>query len=152
MNEMPPSKDESEDVDDHYRRASALDPSRPSEPVRRAVLEHAARLAEEVPRWRVVACLAAGAAAGVWVAGVWAAGLAAARGTAAMPAEARHASTRPVIMPPVITPRSRCDISSPQLRAFQDAAVPARTPQRQPGSLRSRPDRESVVFALINVW
>jgi Ankyrin repeats (3 copies) len=47
MSEMPPSKDESEDVDDHYRRVSALDPSRPSEPVRRAVLEHAARLAEE---------------------------------------------------------------------------------------------------------
>jgi hypothetical protein len=45
MNELPPSNDESEDVDDHYRRASALDPSRPSEPVRRAVLEHAARLA-----------------------------------------------------------------------------------------------------------
>jgi Meckel syndrome type 1 protein len=47
MSEMPPSRDESEDVDDHYRRVSALDPSRPSEPVRRAVLDHAARLAEE---------------------------------------------------------------------------------------------------------
>jgi len=47
MNDLPPSKDESEDVDDHYRRASVLDPSRPSEPVRRAVLEHAARLAAE---------------------------------------------------------------------------------------------------------
>jgi len=47
MNDIPPSKDESEDVDDHYRRVSALDPSRPSESARRAVLEHAARLAEE---------------------------------------------------------------------------------------------------------
>lgn len=47
MNDIPPSNDESEDVDDLYRRASALDPSRPSEPVRRAVLEHAARLAAE---------------------------------------------------------------------------------------------------------
>lgn len=45
MNEIPPSRDESEDVDDHYRRGSALDPSRPSEPVRRAVLDHAVRLA-----------------------------------------------------------------------------------------------------------
>src|SRR5216684_7327874 len=47
MNEIPPGKDESEDVDEHYRRISALDPSRPSESVRRAVLERAARLAEE---------------------------------------------------------------------------------------------------------
>ena len=47
MNEVPPSKDESEDVDDYYRRVSALDPSRPNESVRRAVVEHAARLAEE---------------------------------------------------------------------------------------------------------
>ena len=47
MNEVPPSDDESRDVDDHYRRASARDPSRPSESVRRAVLEHAARLAGE---------------------------------------------------------------------------------------------------------
>ncbi len=47
MNKVPPNNDESEDVDDHYRRVSALDPSRPSESVRRAVLEHAARLAEE---------------------------------------------------------------------------------------------------------
>jgi len=47
LNELPPSEDESEDVDDRYRRAAALDPSRPSESVRRAVLERAARLAEE---------------------------------------------------------------------------------------------------------
>jgi hypothetical protein len=47
MSEVPPSNNESEDVDDHYRRVSALDPSRPSESVRRAVLEHAARLAKE---------------------------------------------------------------------------------------------------------
>jgi Ankyrin repeats (3 copies) len=47
MNKVPPSQDQPEDVDDQYRRASALDPSRPSEAVRRAVLAHAARLAAE---------------------------------------------------------------------------------------------------------
>ncbi len=47
MNKRPPSQDQPEDVDDQYRRASALDPSRPSEAVRRAVLAHAAQLAAE---------------------------------------------------------------------------------------------------------
>ena len=47
MSEVPPSQDESDDVDDLYRRASALDPSRPSESARRAVLDHAAKLAAE---------------------------------------------------------------------------------------------------------
>ncbi|HUE11045.1 MAG TPA: ankyrin repeat domain-containing protein, partial [Steroidobacteraceae bacterium] len=43
----PPSQDPPEEIDDHYRRTSALDPSRPSESVRRAVLAHAAQLAAE---------------------------------------------------------------------------------------------------------
>jgi Ankyrin repeats (3 copies) len=47
MNELPPSDDRPDDVDDLYRRASALDASRPSESVRRAVLDHAAQLAAE---------------------------------------------------------------------------------------------------------
>lgn len=47
MNEVPPSQDQPDVDDDHYRRASALDPSRPSERVRRAVLDHAARLAAD---------------------------------------------------------------------------------------------------------
>ena len=47
MNEIPPSQDPPEEIDDHYRRTSALDPSRPSESVRRAVLAHAAQLAAE---------------------------------------------------------------------------------------------------------
>jgi len=47
MNEVPPGRDESDDVDDLYRRASALDESRPSELVRRRVLDHAAQLAAE---------------------------------------------------------------------------------------------------------
>jgi hypothetical protein len=47
MSKVPPSHDQPDDVDDQYRRASALDPSRPSEAVRRAVLAHAAQLAAE---------------------------------------------------------------------------------------------------------
>ena len=45
MTEVPPSQDESDDADELYRRASALDGGRPSEAVRRAILTHAAELA-----------------------------------------------------------------------------------------------------------
>jgi len=44
MSTLPPPFDPS-DADEQYRRASELDPSRPSETTRRAVLAHAARLA-----------------------------------------------------------------------------------------------------------
>jgi len=47
MNEVPPGRDEPDDADDLYRRASALDESRPSELVRRRVLDHATQLAAE---------------------------------------------------------------------------------------------------------
>ncbi len=47
MNEIPPNQDQADEVDNRYRRESALDPSRPSESVRRAVLEHATQLAAE---------------------------------------------------------------------------------------------------------
>lgn len=47
MNDVPPSRDPPEDLDEHYRRVSGLDPSRPSESVRRTVLMHAAQLAAE---------------------------------------------------------------------------------------------------------
>jgi ankyrin repeat protein len=47
MNKVPPDQDPTDDVDAQYRRASALDPSRPDEAVRRAVLAHAAQLAAE---------------------------------------------------------------------------------------------------------
>ncbi|HUL46906.1 MAG TPA: ankyrin repeat domain-containing protein [Steroidobacteraceae bacterium] len=50
MNTPPPPFDPSDDADEQYRRASELDPSRPSEATRRAVLEHAARLAAERTR------------------------------------------------------------------------------------------------------
>ena len=47
MNQAPSGPDLPDDVDERYRRASALDPSRPGETVQRAVLAHAARLAAE---------------------------------------------------------------------------------------------------------
>jgi hypothetical protein len=50
MNEVPPDQGEADDVDDLYRRASAADSSRPSESVRRAVLDHAAQLAAQRSR------------------------------------------------------------------------------------------------------
>jgi hypothetical protein len=47
VNEVPPDPGRDDEVDDLYRRASALDSSRPSESVRRAVLDHAAQLAAQ---------------------------------------------------------------------------------------------------------
>jgi len=45
VNDVPHNDEPSDDIDDLYRRAAALDPSRPSAPVRAAVLAHAAQLA-----------------------------------------------------------------------------------------------------------
>jgi hypothetical protein len=63
MNEVPPGHDEADDADDLYRRASARDESRPSEGVRRRVLDHAAQLAAERAAQISVAKLAATRAA-----------------------------------------------------------------------------------------
>jgi hypothetical protein len=45
MKDAPPEREDEEDIDGLYRRASALDDSRPSERVRNAILEHATHLA-----------------------------------------------------------------------------------------------------------
>ncbi len=45
MNRPPLKPEPPDDIDERYRRVSALDPSRPSEAVRAAVLAHAERLA-----------------------------------------------------------------------------------------------------------
>ncbi len=47
MNDVPPTQEPPDEIDVAYRRASALDPSRPSPWVGRAVLAHAARVAAE---------------------------------------------------------------------------------------------------------
>ncbi len=65
-----------EDIDEIYRRASALDPGRPDEAVRRKVLEHAAAVAAAPPRpaayrarWRpaIFGTLAAAGLAGLLI-------------------------------------------------------------------------------------
>jgi ankyrin repeat protein len=45
MNDVPPGQPPSDDIDSFYRRASALDPSRPSDRTRQAVLAHAREIA-----------------------------------------------------------------------------------------------------------
>jgi len=45
MNDVPPNQPPSDDIDSFYRRASALDPSRPSDRTRQAVLAHARKVA-----------------------------------------------------------------------------------------------------------
>jgi Ankyrin repeats (3 copies) len=79
MNELPPNSGPPDDIDDRYRRAAALDPNRPSESVRRTVLEYAAKLAAERSMgrsaanqrwWRpaIFGTLAAAALAGILIA------------------------------------------------------------------------------------
>ncbi|MFI4889731.1 MAG: ankyrin repeat domain-containing protein [Steroidobacterales bacterium] len=73
MSELPTGKDPDDDIDERYRRASALDPGRPAESVRRAVLAHAAQVAAQRAarrsRWRpaVFGTLAAAALAGLLI-------------------------------------------------------------------------------------
>ena len=47
MNDVPPSNDGPDEVDQQYRRAAQLDRNRPSDAVRRAILEHATQRAAE---------------------------------------------------------------------------------------------------------
>jgi hypothetical protein len=47
MSDMPPSNPGPDDLDEHYRRAARQAGSRPSDAVRRAILEHAAQRAAE---------------------------------------------------------------------------------------------------------
>jgi len=80
MNHVPPGQPPSDDVDSFYRRTSALDPGRPSERTREAVLAHARRVAaansrtttelkRRERRWRpaIFGMLAAAALAGLVV-------------------------------------------------------------------------------------
>ena len=66
MNEVPPGQDDADEVDELYRRASALDDSRPNELVRRRVLQHAAQLAAERAAQNSAAGIASTRAAQTW--------------------------------------------------------------------------------------
>src|SRR5215472_2562328 len=80
MNDLPQEPQPPEDVDDFYRRTSALDPSRPGEQVRGIVLAHAeglaaqrARARQKRRRWQpaIFGTLAAAVLAGLVVAPHW---------------------------------------------------------------------------------
>ena len=138
MNQQPPGHDESDDVDDLYRRASALDSSRPSESVRKAVLAHAARLAEErasprasggtgarnCVRWRpaIFGTLAAAALAGLMIAPRFFAPSAPAPTAAALKAVPAPASAPPPPSVEVPAARSEPSAEPPLLSADGSAA------------------------------
>ena len=126
MNELPPDARPPDDLDDRYRRAAALDPSRPSESVRRAVLEHAAKLAAERSmrqpaanqHWRrpaIFGTLAAAALAGI------------------------------LIAPQYLPPRAPTSVAQSKIEATQPAADAAQAPavSQAPAAARSPPSPRS---------
>lgn len=129
MNQQPPGRDELDDLDDFYRRASAADPGRPSESVHRAVFAHATRLAEERASrrvsqgsaasrmsWRpaVFGTLAAAALAGLMVAPRFFAPSTPAPPPAAQPQEfARSQEASPELPPPESQELARSRRTSP---------------------------------------
>jgi Ankyrin repeats (3 copies) len=128
MNNMPPGQDPPEDVDAQYRRASALDPSRPGEAVRRAVLAHAAQLAAERAAsgaggklksrrtanqagWRpaIFGTLAAAALAGLMTAPHW---LAPSAPRVAEPSASAQAAYNPAAQPATPAPVAASEITA----------------------------------------
>ncbi len=162
MNQQPPGSDEFDDVDDFYRRASALDSSRPSEAVRRDVLAHAARLADERASsrgshkgaasrfgWRpaVFGTLAAAALAGLMVvprflAPLGPAPVAAPSPTvpAQIPAPSLTAPTGPAPSP-ISTPAAKAASGPPAALLSTSAAQP--TPSAEPSSPLARRERDT---------
>lgn len=137
MSSLPPPWDPSDDADEQYRRASELDPSRPSEATRRAVLAHAARLAAArarrgwpslagvTLRWQaVVGTVAAAVLAGVVIAPQFlgprvpsesqlAPAAAPAPGTSRERAAAPAAQDAPQARAPAVPPPARLEYTSP---------------------------------------
>lgn len=122
MNDVPPGHDQPDDLDDLYRRASDLDPSRPSESVHQAVLRNAARLAAKTDSrqpaarrtwWRPVAfgTLAAAALAGL------------------------------LIVPRFLTPPTPLTAArAPSVEPLRKSEVPAETPGNPSSSANPVPD------------
>ena len=144
MNEIPPGPDEADDADDLYRRASARDDSRPSEAVRRRVLDHAAQLAAERAAQISAAKLAAARAANQWrrpaIFGTLAA--AALAGLLVTPRFFTPGAPPPTASQlPAASQRPTASLTSPaasppaaesQLQETQTPAVSAPAPQRAP--------------------
>ena len=148
----PPPFGPPDDADEQYRRASELDPSRPSEATRRAVLEHAARLAAErarrgtrrrwplagaTLRWQaIVGTAAAAALAGVMIAPQF---LAPGAPSGSPQAPAAASATR--------EPRQESAPAPVESEHFVSPAVNAPERARIPPSARRAPPRESAPAA-----
>lgn len=147
MNKVPPDQDPADDVDAQYRRASAVDPSRPGEAVRRAVLAHAAQLAAEretgsagrlksrrtahPPWWRpaLFGTLAAAGLAALVIAPQWLTPRAPpAAGSAAIAPAADNLVSEPATPPPAvsaeITARPPAPVHSANLPSYNARARP----------------------------
>jgi hypothetical protein len=147
MNKVPPDQDPADDVDAHYRRASALDSSRPGEAVRRAVLAHAAQLAAERagagagrlksrrtahPAWwrpAIFGSLAAAGLAALVIAPQWLAPRAPpVAGSAAIAPAADNLASAPATPPPAvsaeITARPPAPVHSANLPSYSARARP----------------------------
>lgn len=130
MNSLPPPRDPADDADEQYRRASSLDPSRPSEATRRAVLSHATRIAAGRARratlrpWMLLRPAVVGTAATAVLVGV-------------------------LVAPRFLVPRAP---ESPEPKIGSTSLPPAQAPAPaetarpsapQPGLLRARPPAET---------
>ena len=167
MSTLPPPFDRSEDADERYRRASEHDPSRPSEATRRAVLDHAARLAAErtrraarrrrlmallAPRWRpaIVGTLAVAVLAGVVIAPQFLAPTAPSESQRAREALPAPAVNAPATAPPAARP-ARPSVARERARVAASAdhrdAVTTRQLEQQAdaGAARAAPLEEPVV-------
>ena len=148
MNDVPPSGDAPEDVDDRYRRAAALDPGRPSDSVRRAVQRHAAQLAGRRTARRnwwqpaAVGTLAAAALAGLLMTPHFL--------TPAPPAlpasSAPHAPNAPPIPAPLAAPHLPAAKVAPTENAVAESAGASNAPSLA-GAQRSRATTQGMAGA-----
>lgn len=124
MNRLPPQPGPPEDADERYRRASALDPSRPSEAVRRAILANAAQLSARPSRsrasrlwWRpaLFGTLAAAALAGLLIVPRY---LAPAPGGSGEGVLSANASKAAAVVPPAEQEARSAPSAAPSSREF----------------------------------
>jgi hypothetical protein len=158
MNNMPPGEDPPEDVDAQYRRESAVDPSRPGETVRRAVLAHAAQLAAERAAsgaarklksrrtanpagWRpaIFGTLAAAALAGLMTAPRWLAP--SAPRVAEPPASAQAADTPPA------QPATSAQVAAADVPARPLVSARSTNPSSHPVHERSKANEAAAQYA-----
>lgn len=135
MSNAPPPWDPAEDPDGQYRRASALDPSRPSEATRHAVLSYAARLAagraraDARRRWLSFAGITSGwrpALAGTLAAAVLAGVLIAPQLLTPRPSPPSESQSAPVATSSAPSPAAAAPQAASQSAPVAPAPAPAR--------------------------